>query len=98
MLGGGDHRDHQRRRQQPQDFPDDRVRRATQGDVAVRRDQRPRLGRQARVEAVGHVTREDQRRRPWPQPPGHPSTHLRDPGHPVGDLLGTFQEQGQRSV
>ena len=40
MFGGGDHRDDQRRWQQPQDFPDNRVRRASQGDVAVGRDQR----------------------------------------------------------
>ena len=63
VLGSRHHRDDERRRQKPQHVADDRLSRAAQRDVAVRRDQRLDLAR-----ASGCTDRRPcRRRRPaWP--------------------------------
>ena len=71
----------------------DGLRRATSPDGEIR----ARTSRgQPLIQPVGHRPREDQGDRPRPEPPGQPAAHLRDPGHPVGDLRRTLQQQGQR--
>ncbi len=71
----------------------DGLRRATSPDGETRA--RTSSG-QPPIEPVGHRPGEDQGRRARPEPPGQPAAQLRDPGHPVGDLLGPLQQQGQR--